>query len=63
MRMTPAQRQKAGDMFYEAGFWLLFFARLVPAGHAGYAIGRATSHAGSGDPAPATRPATHAQTP
>jgi outer membrane protein assembly factor BamB len=41
---SPAQRKKERriDDFLEVGIWLLFFALLVPAGFAGWAIGRAT---------------------
>ena len=39
-----ARKRAWTDRFLEAGIWLLFFALLVPAGFAGYEIGRSTSH-------------------
>jgi outer membrane protein assembly factor BamB/cytochrome c5 len=53
MSTTRTQRRKARNAFFEVGFWLLFFALLVPAGVVGYAIGRSTNSAEASVAAPA----------
>jgi hypothetical protein len=49
---TGSDKRDWTNAFLDVGIWLLFFALLVPAGFAGYEIGRSTAP---------TTPAAHVQ--